>query len=300
MKNRVIKQIGVFVLVAMTLQSCGIADLRTKKIKEEGVTIQNTEKGKQLLENAWKAQGFDKLKNHSVYSFHGNDTWKGLLGGIGKIWSDKKTDIAFKYRIGTFDGQVHFLDGKEAGNLAGLQNWNYYEIKDDETVFKDKSARKNAKKVFGIAAFQYFTEMIDRLKQAPIISSAGEKEFRGQQYDLVLCTWETIEPHMEHDQYMAWINKETGLMDFTQYTIRESYLKAPGYKLIGGAVEFTDFKDVDGILISQTHLVYAIKLRKNQKRNLHKLIITDFKFDDFKVEDLRLDKTIKSGGDFKL
>ena len=109
MKNRVIKHIGVFVLVAMILQSCGIADLRTKKIKEEGVTIQNTEKGKQLLEKAWKAQGFDKLKNHSVYSFHGNDTWKGLLGGIGKIWSDKKTDIAFKYRIGTFDGQVHFF-----------------------------------------------------------------------------------------------------------------------------------------------------------------------------------------------
>ena len=300
MKTKIIRNIGLLIIASMVFQSCGLADLRTKMIKKEGVTFRNTEKGKQLLENAWKAQGFDKLKNHKVYSYHAQDTWKGLLGSMGKIWPDMKSEMAFKYRIGSFDGQVHFLDGKEAGNHAGLQNWHYYEINNNKTIFKDKSSRKNRKKVFGIAAFQYFTEMIDRLKQAPIISYAGEKEFRGHVYDLVLCTWEKIEPHMEHDQYLAWINKETGLMDFTQYTIRETYLKPPGYKAIGGAVEFTDFKEVDGILIPHKQLVYAIKLKKNPKRNLHKLIMSDFKFDGFNPEDLILDKTIEVGGDYKL
>ena len=300
MKNRVIKYLGVVVIASVILQSCGMADLRTKMIKKEGVTIQNTEKGKQLLGNAWKKQGFDKLKNHTVYSYHAQDNWRGLLGKMGQIWSDMESEMDFKFRIGTFDGQVQFLDGKHKGNFAGLQNWSYYEIIKNDTIFKDKKSRQNRRKVFGISAFQYFTEMIDRLKKAPIISYAGEKEFRGQQYNLVLCTWDTVVPHMEHDQYLAWINKQTGLMEFTQYTIRETYLKPPGYKAFGGAVEFTDFKNVAGVLIPHTQLVYAIKLKKNPKRNLHKLVMSNFKFDGFKPEDLQLDKTIKAGGDFKL
>ena len=55
--------------------------------------------------------------------------------------------------------------------------------------------------------------MIDRIKDAPIISYAGEDEFRGKKYDLVFCSWGTEKPHMKHDQYVAWINKETGLME---------------------------------------------------------------------------------------
>lgn len=300
MKIKIIRNVGVLILISTVFQSCGLADLRTKTIKKEGITVQNTEKGKQLLENAWKAQGFDKLKNHEVYSYHAHDTWKGLLGRMGKIWPNLESELEFKYRTESFDGQVHFIDGKKAGNYAGLQNWNYYEINKNDTIFKDKALDKNKRKVFGIAAFQYFTEMIDRLKQAPIISYAGENKFRGQHYDLVLCTWEKVEPHMEHDQYLAWINKETGLMDFTQYTLRETYLKPPGYKVIGGAVEFADFKEVDGVLIPHKQYIYAIKLRKNPKRNLHKLIISDFKFDNFDPEDLILDKTIEVGGDYKL
>lgn len=246
-----------------------------------------------------KKQNYDKLKNHNVYSYHANDSWKGILGKMAKIWPDMEAKMKFKYQIGTFDGQVYFLDGKQAGSVAGLQNWNYYEINKGSVVFKDKNEKKNKKRVFGIAAFQYFTEMIDRIKNAPIISYAGEKEFRGQQYDLVFCTWGKDEPHEEHDQYLAWINKKTGLMDYTQYTIREAYIKPPGYKTLGGAVEFTDFKNIEGIMVPHEQLIYAIKLKKNPKRNLHHLVISDFKFDSFHVEELRLDKNIAKGGDFK-
>jgi hypothetical protein len=46
-----------------------MADLRTKSIKKEGITIENTNKGKAILARAWKKQGFDKIKDHQVYSF---------------------------------------------------------------------------------------------------------------------------------------------------------------------------------------------------------------------------------------
>lgn len=298
MKKRTLKLSVLLIISCALLQSC-MYDLRTKSIKKEGITDVNTNKGKEILESAWKKQGFDKLKSHKTYSYHGSDTWKGVLGKMGQVWPEMKSELDFKYQIGSFDGQVTFLDGDENGNVAGLQNWNYYEIIKRDTLFKDKNDKKNRRKVFGLAAFQYFTEMIDRIKVAPIISYAGEDEIRGQKYDLVFCTWESAEPHMEHDQYLAWINKETGLMDFTQYTIRESYLKPPGYKMLGGGVEFADLKEIDGIMIPHEQLVYAIKLRKKQKKNLHRLIISNFQFDSFNTEELRIDKSIEQGGDFK-
>jgi len=298
MNSNIIK-IAVVIFTSLLLQGCGMLDLRPKSLKKEGITRANINKGKQILSDAWKQQGYNELKSHAVYSYDANDTWKGLLGKMGQIWPDMKTKIKFKYQLGTFDGQAQFLDGKRKGDIVGLQNWNYYEIHNNKVVFKDKDDKKNKRKVFGVAAFQYFTEMIDRIRSAPIISYAGEKEFRGQKYDLVFCTWGKPEAHEKHDQYIAWINKKTGLMDFTQYTIRETYIKPPGYKLIGGAVEFTDFKSVEGILIPHTQLVYPIKIRKNPKRNLHKVSISNFKFNEFDVEELRPNKEIPIGGDFK-
>lgn len=48
--------------------------------------------------------------------------------------------------------------------------------------------------------------------------------FRGQKYNLVFCTWKETKAYEENNHYVVWINKETGIMDFVQYTIRESFL----------------------------------------------------------------------------
>ncbi|MFK8037839.1 MAG: hypothetical protein AB8B74_06085 [Crocinitomicaceae bacterium] len=298
MKIKNLRLIGLTAILGLLVQGC-MYDLRSKSIKKNGISIENTKKGKEILQKAWLKHGFDNLKNFELYSYHGNDTWKGVLGNIGKIWPENKGEMDFKYQIGTFNGRVTFLDGSRKGDVAGLQNWKYYEISNGDTIFKGLKEKSTERIVFGVSAFQYFAEMIDRLKKAPIISYAGEAELRGKQYDLVFCTWGSAMPHMEHDQYIAWVNKETGLLDFTQYTIRDNFLRPPGYKSLGGGIEFTDFKLIKGMMIPHEHIVYAIKLRKNQNHNLHRLLISDFKFDAFDTDDLRIDKNIEVGGDFK-
>ena len=52
-------------------------------------------------------------------------------------------------------------------------------------------------------------------------------------------------------------------------------------------------------MIPHEQLVYAIKLKKNQKRNLHRLIISEFEFDGFNRDDLIVNKNIEAGGDYK-
>jgi hypothetical protein len=299
MKNKLIYKAGVMVLLLVLLQSCSIHDLRSSELKENGRDEASVAKGKSILESAWRAQGFDKLSEHSVYSYHGEDVWKGPLGRMSKVWPESKSSMDFKYRIGSFDGQVNFLNGSEAGTSAGLQNWRFYEQGSAGVTFSDKNAKENKRKVFGLSAFQYFTEMTDRLREAQIISYIGEESFRGKDYDLVFCTWESEVPHMEHDQYVAWIGKDSGVMEFVQYSIRDTYLRPPGYKALGGAVEYADFKTIDGIMIPHTHSIYAIKLRKNPKRNLHRLTLSDFAFDSFSPDLLIVDENIPLGGDYK-
>jgi len=295
MKTQQTKFVGLLFISFLLLQGC-VADLRTKLIKKEGITSVNTKKGKELLLKAWKKQGFDNLQKHQVYSFTGNDSWKGILGTLGKIWPERKGTMDFKYEIGTFDGQLTFKTGKLEGTTVGLQNWKYYEVSPEkDTLFKKAPKRIE----FGLAAFQYFTEMIDRLKNAPIISFAGEKEFKGQNYDLVFCSWKTEKPHDENDQYIAWINQKTGLLDYTQYTLRENYMKPPGYKMVYGAVEYGNLKNINGVLVPHEQTVYAFGIKKKKKKNIHQLLISDFKFDAFDKEELRIDKTYKKGGDFK-
>lgn len=285
----------LFILTTSLILMVGCrSDIRTKMVKNETHSTDPVAKGKALLESAWKAQGFDKLHNHKVYSYQGYDVWQGFLGTVGKLWPEKKMTLDFKYEVGSFNGQVRYASGKKKGQIKGLQNWNYYEIEGDTTFMKP-----NSKIQFGLSAFQYFNEMIDRLKHAPIIRYAGEDEMRGQKYDLVFCTWNSLKPDKDVDQYIAWINKETGLLDFTQYTIRENFLKMPGAKIFYGGVEYTNLKSVDGILIPHTQTVYAFNLKDNNKRFIHKLTVSDFKFDDFPVNDLHIDKRIAKGGDFK-
>lgn len=295
MKNILISFGLILVGSGFLLQSCA-ADIRTPLIKKEGILAENVKRGKDILNRAWITQGFDKLQEHTTYSFSGEDTWKGAMGKFSKIWPDAKMQLEFKYKTGTFDGQVAFIDGSRKGEKAGLQNWNYYEISSDQdTVFKEPDPKIK----FGIAAFQYFGEMLDRLRLAPIISYAGEGEMRGKKYDLVFCTWNKPEPHMEADQYVAWINQSTGMMEFTQYTVREDALNMPGSKAAYGGVEYSNFQNIEGVQIPFVHTVYVFKLKKNPSKNLHQLVIKNFEFDSFEPSDLELDESLKSGGNFK-
>ena len=294
MKTNFLKLAGLLITL-LTIQSC-MSDIRTDFVKTEGLEKGNIKKGKMLIESAWQAQGFDKLANHKVYAFSGLDTWKGMMGKTGKLWPDPVTQLEFKYRTGSFDGQVTFKDGKRQGDKVGLQNWHYYEA---EPSGSPKFVKSNKRIVFGIAAYQYFTEIADRLKQAPFVTYAGKKQLRGQTYDLVYCSWHQTEKSKDYDQYIAWISPKTGLIEFLQYTIRENYLKMPGGQMFYGGVEFSDFKNIDGIKIPHTQTVYVMDLKEDNMNFLHQLSITDFAFDSFDPSILMPNQLLEPGGNFK-
>lgn len=293
------KNLKLFIFAISTLvlfSSCKLADLQTKTLKRDGIQEEQVAKGKSLLTAAWKAQGMDNLNQYTTYSVVAEDHWRGLMGKVGKVWPESRSNLELKYGIGTFDSQVTFLDGKKEGLTAGLQSWQYYEKETEGVVdFKDKANKRTR---FGLAAFQYFFELGDRLKKAPIIVSIGQKERNGIVYEQVFVTWEKTDAHVEHDQYIVWINTQTNLIEYAEYTIRETYLKLPGYKKFYGSIRYSDFREIEGIKIPFIQHIF-INSPKKDRKYLHKLTVSSFGFDSFDLTDLHPDKDMQLMGDEK-
>lgn len=258
-----IQRTSLIIVLSTTLflSSC-IADLRTKDFKGTELESSKTEKGIKLLDEACRKQGMDKLHEHKTYTYTGTDDWKGRLGKTGKLWPNSNIKLQFKHEVGSFYAQVKFLDGKKAGDYAGLQNWKYYYAENGNSP---KLQKTNEKIEFGISAYHYFSEMIDRLRSARIVSYMGEHEFNGKVYDKVFCTWNKPEAHREADQYVVWINRETGMTEYVTYTLRESYLRPPRYKSVYGGVQYSNFKEIDGIQIPHKHTIFFLRQKKERK-----------------------------------
>lgn len=289
---KTIKIVGGLFVMALFFQSC-MADLRTRTIKKEGITLTNSEKGKLILKNSWEKQGIKHFKKHTVYSVYGTDNWKGMMG---EIRPENQSKLNIKFEVGTFDSQISFLDGKRKDNRAGLQNWNYYEIGNNGSI---ELIKTNKRIGFGLPAFHYFFERIDRLSQAPIISYAGESEFRNENFDLIFCSWNNEKPNKAANQYILWINKKTDLLQYAEYTIRENYLKMPGAKTMHGSIEFVDFKNIDGVMIPFEQTIYIGTMAKKINKYLHQFKVSEFDFDNFDPSILKPKTNLTSSGNFK-
>jgi hypothetical protein len=298
MKNKK-KLIGLvlFGIVATITFSSYKVDLLPKSLKNDANGLEMEKKGKLILKQAWNEHGIDAMQSHKVYSYTGVDSWVGMIGKMGKLWPDAVIKVKLKSVIGTFDSKIEFLDGKEAGNKAGLQAWKYYEEEKDS--LPDFDVELNRRHKFGLAAFQYFNEMVARLSNAPIIRYAGEETFNETEYDLVFATWETLEATKKNDQYVLYINKKTHRLDYVIYTIRDNYLKMPGASFFYGSMSFKNYKRVNGALVPFQQSAFMNKMKEDNEGYLHQINIDKFEFDTFDAKELYPNKALGSLGDSK-
>lgn len=277
------------ICIALPLQSCKIADLRTSNID---TTKPNREqKALTILDKVIEKHGLKALAKAETYSLQATDNWKGIMAMMNPLPKDNEL-MELRYRPLSFDGQFNYLNSNNK-TTYGIQSLKSYKIDENGNVkFNNKE-----KITFTLAAIQYFIELPLRLKNAPIVKYAGIKEFEGQSYDLIFATWERIEPHKEHDQYLLYVNRETGYLSFVNYTVRGMYLPMP--KNIYGSLRLTDLKEnVDGIIYPGTLYIQLNKL-KNAERSAHTMVLSAIELNTFELETLYPDENLEYKGDSK-
>jgi len=260
----------------LTFASCKTVDIRS----EYALTSQKTtdfEKGKQLLDKAYFAMGYDKLEDISTYEATSLFKWKfpWSVMPMNSLPGSRNNDIQFRFTTNTFDGQVTFLEGRKKGKTYGLQSWQGYRFKEG----KELKVKDNNRYNWGLPTYHYVIEAPMRLRHAEIIRYAGERSFNGQDYDLVYATWGLDAPHKEHDQWMVYINKATGMIDLTQLTINDFFLPIPnGMK---GATIHVDRK----LAANGTYLPELVTIQlgkpKKKKKYVYRFQLNDYQFDSF-------------------
>lgn len=283
----------IICIVAIFLSGC-LSSVSTDLVKTEG--LKNKDQAKSILKKSLVAQGWNTISKFETYEVIANNYWKGTIGKIGTVWPDADINLNLKYAIGTFDGQVTYLNSKSKGEIHGLQSWQSYEIAPGKKLVKFKT-KLDKKVAFGLSAFQYFFELTSRMNQLDLITYAGEKQFNGKTYSLVFATWDKLKTHRQHDQYLLWINKETFMLEYCEFTVHDPLMI--GGRLATNTIHFSNFQEVQGVQIPFELKINVGKPTTKSKKFVHKLSVEAFKFDTFPIDVLYPNKNLQRIGDSK-
>lgn len=298
MKRSVKITLGIITVMAlMTAISFSdwlLADLRTADIKNNSQSQEQIQFAQDLLYETIRKQGMDSIQRFSTYEMIGTDHWAGMMGKMGNPWDWNKDKMAMRFSIGDFDGQVEVLEGAAKGFVAGIQSWDYYEKMSNtyQTDVQDDNG-----KVFTIAAFHYFSELANRLSNAPFIRYAGQDQLRGQTIEKLFVSWAN-ETTSQYDHYLLWIGKESGLIEAVEFTTRDNPQPAPTFMY--GCLQFEDYRNIDGILVPFKQTAQIGRPKDETDSYVHQLLIQEFKWDGIPVSAIRPFAGLSPLGDEKL
>jgi len=279
----------IFAILALVISAfcylyfLGTSDLRTEELLKDA----ETDKAKSLIEEMAKAHLVENWGSISTYTVQFKEEMFGLVGKFGNPFPETKSQFELSYIPNSYDGQLSFTKGENKGIIWGIQSWETYTKKENESpIFKD-----NANITFWIPTYQYFIEFPKRILNANVLGYAGQKIIEGINCEGVLASWNTLEPQRDIDQYLIWLDSDSKRIIKLEYTVRDQY------NFLTGAAYYKDYKNFNGILLPTRMPVESNLLSEGEI--LHQMDILDFQKNVLKTSDLRPDSKLKIIGDEK-
>jgi hypothetical protein len=232
--------IVVVVLVGLILAftTFHVADIRPTELKNGQITEGKASKGKEILLRAANKHGKQKWNLNNNLEIIGIDDWFNWMGDVFiNPFPNARQKIKLQMLLGTWTSRLELLDVSRVTEVWGIQSWNTYrsQVGQKPDFQPDKEIR------FFLPTFQWWFEFPFRIISASVISALSESQ--SSKFDRVFVTWGSLEPNRELDQYIIYINKQTGLINRIEYTIRDM----GGFAT--GATNFIDYQLVDGVMV---------------------------------------------------
>ena len=213
-------------------------DIRNK-VAKEGITKASKAEGMALLDQMETAHG-------------GRSNWDSLQFGefiqqadwYGKLAMSHWDTTPQRYQMVSFIGseacEMQLLNGENTQTIFKLQDGQLLESTDRQTWTHSQHPHFKEKMIFKTYWFQFPF----RIGEASIISAAGQSEINGQPYDLVYATWGKEDANIIYDQFMLYLDAETHLLTYLEFTVRDKFKPA---KI---TAHFNDFRSVDGFKLA--------------------------------------------------
>jgi hypothetical protein len=245
------------------LQFIPMADIRNDHLKK-GITNEDKVKGKELLGEMEEASHYDNWKKYKTGYFEQTADWYDNETN----WTVNPQKFSLSCELGTVDGKLTLLNGPEKGKSWRVKNKTAFLINPDGKEKQVKDDMPVHKTIFK----SYWFQLPFKIREADLISYAGQREIEGVLYDVLFATWKTETPNSKFDQYMIYINPESHLIDYLEFTLRENHPMASGIS------RFDEYKEVNGVMLAHAQYITMGTLNHPLKK-LHENHYNIIRFD---------------------
>ena len=264
-----------------------LADLRPDGLVEDSAEARAA--GRVRLEELATAHGGETWRNYEVMDIRFEDVWHGaLMQNVMMHWAESPQALRGRFTRGGWTGELELASGPDAGDRWGIQSWKTWRAEPGEKPeFVDDPVVE-----FVVPTTQYFLELPLRIQSATVVLEAGKAMWNDKNYDVVYATWESAEPRDDMDQYVVWIDPDTGLMARTDFTVRDH-----GGGAIGSA-HYLNYEDFGGVQLAKRIEIFGL-MPGGYALPVHTFVTDRVEWDGFPVDELRPDPTLVDEGEYK-
>ena len=232
------KALAFGVLACGLLSGC-VADLRPGPLRRRD-RAEEEACGRGVLDAAARRQHTEGAAPWSTLPAVGvrfSDSYFGLVGLLACPWPTDPATVDLAFVPGTDISTATFQSG-EGRETWGIHGWNAWSQQGQGEVSYDDHARTE----FWLPTLQYFCELPFRLAGAEIVDCGGRTTIQiegiEKEVDQVYVTWGSYAPHPRNDQYLAFVDTQTGFLVRADFTVRD----LAGFAK--GRVLYRDFRQV--------------------------------------------------------
>jgi hypothetical protein len=266
---------AALLLLATALLSGCVADLRPAALKRRD-RAEEEACGRAVLAAAAQRQHAEGAAPWSSLSGVGvrfTDTYFGLIGALACPWPTDPAVIEMSFLPGTDVSTATFSASEGGQETWGIHGWNTWRRVGEGAPSYSEDVRAS----FWLPTLQYFCELPFRLESAEIVDCGGPTKIaiEGVQREVnqVYATWGRYAPHPRFDQYLAFVDAQSGFLVRADFTVRD----LAGFAK--GRVLYRDFRQV-----GDYWLPHRIQIGGDPPEDmLHELVIESWNLGDAKV-----------------
>ena len=236
-----------------------------------------------------EAHGADAWEAHRTMEVTFVDEWPFALTRVAlNPWDEPAQRVRAKLIKRSWTTELELLDGRDAGMRWGLQNWKTWTAAPQE----DPTFEDSWLVAVTVAGLRYFIELPLNQDTATVVTDLGPADWNDKRYERLYITWRTHEPQREYDQYVLWIDPDTGLLARVDFTIRA---------LAGAAVAravFRDHRMYEGVWLPSEIVIDGV-LPTGQTLPVHTIRIEDVQWDTVPASSLKPDPSLPETGETK-
>ncbi len=271
LRRRLLIAAGLLVLALAGLaffQLSRLSDIRPPELAGEGITEEREQHGRELLSRLEDAHGgYPAWSARSGARVELRDHWPGrMMRAAVMPWTQSGLLMRSTMLRGKDALRLEFLEGKDAGNAWGIQNWMTYRVAGGTWNFQDDDTIR-----FWLPTFQCYVEARVRHREGDVGAAAVPETLAGVTYQRVFVSWGKGEPQPGVDQYLAWIDPDSGRLEYLAYTVRDMM------PAIVGCMHYRDYRQVDGLWVAMT---MAVVEGPGGPDALHRFELEDVRFED--------------------